>query len=155
MMLASLQVASMMTIGNQKLLPASINTSLVMRPTPGHGVHVKHLDDRQCSCFAEVLGSLKCDCAEQLQLAMEHIQEHGTGIIIYLQQEGRGIGLSNKIAAYSLQVQMYAMNLCCQAYICRLCLDWSGVLDFDSWLAQGSIAESVHASAAGKGLRYS
>lgn len=51
----------------------------------------------------DILGSKKCDCGEQLQKAMQMIEQEGKGVIIYMQQEGRGIGLMNKIAAYKLQ----------------------------------------------------
>ena len=56
------------------------------------------------ACFtSEVLGSLKCDCKQQLDMALEYIRDNELGVVIYLEQEGRGIGLANKIAAYKVQ----------------------------------------------------
>lgn len=56
------------------------------------------------SCFTgDILGSFRCDCGEQLHEAMRLVEKEGTGVIVYMNQEGRGIGLLNKLKAYKLQ----------------------------------------------------
>lgn len=67
-------------------------------PTPGLLVRV------HSECFTgDVLGSLRCDCGPQLRLALQRIAQAGRGILIYLRQEGRGIGLLDKLKAYNIQ----------------------------------------------------
>ena len=56
------------------------------------------------SCLTgDIFGSCRCDCGEQLQKAMQAIEKEGKGVIVYMNQEGRGIGLLNKLKAYKLQ----------------------------------------------------
>lgn len=56
------------------------------------------------SCFTgDILGSFRCDCGDQLHAAMQMVQDEGKGVILYMNQEGRGIGLMNKLKAYKLQ----------------------------------------------------
>lgn len=58
------------------------------------------------SCFTgDILGSMRCDCGDQLHMAMKMVEKNGKGVILYMNQEGRGIGLMNKLKAYKLQEQ--------------------------------------------------
>src|SRR6267154_1396678 len=89
-------------VGFERELPGKIETALAL--TMGDLTQVAPLLRIHSQCFTgEILGSLRCDCRDQLESAMETIAAEGCGLVIYEYQEGRGIGLMAKLQAYALQ----------------------------------------------------
>jgi GTP cyclohydrolase II len=89
-------------VGFERELPGKIETALAL--TMGDLTEGASLLRIHSQCFTgEILGSLRCDCRDQLESAMDTIAAEGCGLVIYEHQEGRGIGLMAKLQAYALQ----------------------------------------------------